>query len=138
MKILSLTAACLLALTPAAAAQTTSPPPLPTWLKLSGYSGHPGEKVALTVACDGEAGPVTTKALRITTTPARNTEGHQPWALFGESVVAAVAPGTYPVSFRCAGKPVTVRFTVLAAKSRPGQVKVVPQGAPRTGDGSAA
>ncbi|WP_372671868.1 hypothetical protein [Amycolatopsis kentuckyensis] len=138
MKILSLTAAFLLALTPAAAAQTTSPPPLPTWLKLSGYSGHPGEKVSVTVACDGAAGPVTTKALRITTPPAPDAEGHQPWALFGESVVAAVAPGTYPVSFRCAGKPVTVHFTVLAAKSRPGQVKVLPQGAPRTGDGSAA
>ncbi|SEF37046.1 hypothetical protein SAMN05421837_112157 [Amycolatopsis pretoriensis] len=137
MKIVALTAACLLVLTPAAAAQTTSPP-LPTWLRLSVHSGHPGEKVSLTVACDGEAGPVTTQALRITTPPAPDAEGHQPWALFGESVVAAVAPGTYPVSFRCAGKPVTVRFTVLAAKSGPGQVKVVPQGAPRTEDGSAA
>ncbi|WP_410674702.1 hypothetical protein [Amycolatopsis sp. cmx-4-68] len=136
MKILSLTAACLLVLTPAAAAQTTTP--LPTWLKLSASSGHPGEKVSLTVACDGEAGPVTTRALRITEPLARNAEGHQPWALFGEGVVAAVSPGTYPVSFRCAGKPVTGHFTVLGAKPRPGQVKVLPHGAPRTGDGSAA
>jgi hypothetical protein len=138
MKILSLTAAGLLALTPAAAAQTTTPPPLPTWLQLSASSGHPGEKVSLTVACEGEASPVTTRALRITVPLDRNAEGHQPWALFGESVVAAVAPGTYPVSVRCAGKPLTAHFTVLAAKPRPGQVKVLPHGAPRTGDGSAA
>ncbi|GHG09479.1 MULTISPECIES: hypothetical protein [Amycolatopsis] len=138
MKILSLTTAGLLALTPAAAAQATTPPPLPTWLKLSASSGHPGENVSLTVACEGEASPVTTKTLRVTVPLDRNAEGHQPWAFFGESVVAAVAPGTYPVSVRCAGETLTSRFTVLAAKPRFGQVKVVPHSAPRTGDGSAA
>ncbi|ADJ43455.1 hypothetical protein AMES_1631 [Amycolatopsis mediterranei S699] len=138
MKILFLTAAGLFALTPAAAAQTTTPPPLPTWLRLSASSGHAGEKVSLTVACEGEASPVTTRALRVTVPLDRNAEGHQPWAFFGESVVAAVAPGTYPVSVRCAGKPLTAHFTVLAAQPRPGQVKVLPHGAPRTGDGSAA
>ncbi|MGW4061290.1 hypothetical protein ACWEGE_23620 [Amycolatopsis sp. NPDC004747] len=137
MKILSLTAAGLLALTPAAAAQTTTPAPLPTWLKLSAASGHAGERVSLTVACESEVGPVTTKALRITAPLDRNAEGHQPWAFFGESTVAAVAPGTYPVSVRCGGETLTARFTVLG-KPRPSQVKVLPHGAPRTGDGSAA
>jgi hypothetical protein len=136
LPIAAASTACLLALAPAAAAQTETP--TPTWLKLSAYSGHPGGKVSLAAACYGEASPVTTKALRVTEPLASNAEGHQPWALFGESVIAAVAPGTYPVSFHCAGEPVTVHFTVLAAKPRPGQVKVPPRGAPQTGDGSAA
>jgi hypothetical protein len=47
-----------------------------------------------------------------------NTEGHQPWALFAEGVIADVASSSYPVSFRCGGEPVETRFTVLAKENR--------------------
>jgi len=82
---------------------------------------------------------------------AANAEGHQPWALFAETVIRDVPEGSYPVSFHCGGEPVTVPFTVLDRDSSPapgkvdrgsapspGQTRVVPRGAPQTGDGSLA
>lgn len=117
----------LFALAPVAAAQ------LPTYLQLSAYRGHVGEKVSVAAACGADASPLTSPALRVTAPLARNAEGHQPWALFAETVVKAVRPGAYPVSFSCGGEPVTVHFTVVAR-----QVPVVPEGAPETGDGSLA
>ncbi|OXM61740.1 MULTISPECIES: hypothetical protein [Amycolatopsis] len=149
--------ATLVAATPAFAQTTTteptSPEPLPVWLKLSAYSGHPGEKVSVAAACDDQASPLTTRALRVTQPLEANPEGHQPWALFAETVIRDVPEGSYPVSFHCGGDPVTVYFTVLDRDSSPapgsgqtkkapassqGQTRVVPQGAPRTGDGSLA
>jgi hypothetical protein len=135
--VISAAAAGILALGSTAPAASTppTPPPDPVWLVLSAHSGHPGEKVSITVACLDETGPLVTKALRVTEPLAPNAEGHQPWKLFGESVVADVRPGLYPVSFTCAGKPVTVHFLVLA-KEIHRQVTAVPKGAPQTGDGS--
>ncbi|GHF22573.1 hypothetical protein GCM10017786_65750 [Amycolatopsis deserti] len=153
--------ATLVAATPAFAQTTTeptspdettsSPEPLPVWLKLSAYSGHPGEKVSVAAACGDEASPLTTRALRVTQPLEANPEGHQPWALFAETVIRDVPEGSYPVSFHCGGDPVTVYFTVLHRDSSPapssgqskkapgpGQTRVVPQGAPQTGDGSLA
>jgi hypothetical protein len=133
----------LFVLTPVASAQTTTEPALPVYLQLSAYSGHAGEKVSVAAACGEGAGPLTSQALRVTAPLAANTEGHQPWALFAETVVGAVQPGSYPVSFHCGGEPVTVQFTVLARqvpvvpKGSP-HVRVVPKGAPQTGDGSLA
>lgn len=120
----------------------SSPEPLPVYLKLSAYSGHAGERVSVAAACDATASPLTTQALRLTQPLAANAEGHQPWALFAETVIRDVPQGSYPVSFHCGGNPVTVYFTVLQRKSSPapspGQTRKVPQGAPETGDGSLA
>ncbi|HVV13144.1 hypothetical protein [Amycolatopsis sp.] len=112
-----------------------SPQPLPVWLKLSAYSGQPGWKVSVAAACEGTASPLTSAALRVTEPLGRNAEGHQPWALFGETVIRDVPSGSYPVSFDCAGTPVTVHFTVLA-KEKASQTAKIPSGAPQTGDGS--
>lgn len=152
--------ATLLAATPAFAQDTTepgssspappsgtssappSPEPTPAWLTLSAYSGHAAEKVAVAAACFDRFGPLTTQALRVTQPLAANAEGHQPWALFAETVIRDVPEGSYPVSFDCGGEPVTVHFTVL--QRRPdttpgtGQTRTVPRGAPETGDGSLA
>lgn len=154
----------LFALTPIAAAETTAEPPasssassepttttepssqpLPVFLQLSAYSGHAGEKVSVASACDAEASPLTSEALRVTEPLAANAEGHQPWALFAETVIRDVRQGSYPVSFHCGGDPITVHFTVLArekvAKQVPDkakQVPIVPKGAPQTGDGTLA
>ena len=117
----------LLATTSAAVAA-----PVPTWLKLSAHSGQPGAKVSVAAACDGDAGTITSRAIKVNEPLAHNAEGHQPWALFGETVVADVKPGIYTVSISCAGASVTAQFTVLAAKHQ----VVKPKGAPRTGDGS--
>jgi hypothetical protein len=126
---------------------TTEPAaqPLPVWLRLSAYSGHPGEKVSIAVACGADASPLTTKALRLTQPLAANAEGHQPWALFANSVIADVAPGSYSVMFHCGGgQPVKTYFTVLAkeetATPKEGrtQVDVFPKGAPETGGGGTA
>lgn len=151
--------ATLVAATPAFAQTTTTSPeetssaeettsaPMPVWLKLSAYSGHAGEQVSVAAACDAEASPLTTRALRVTQPLAANAEGHQPWALFAETVIRDVPEGSYPVSFHCGGEPVTVYFTVLdrdsspapgKADQSPGQTRVVPRGAPQTGDGSLA
>ncbi|WP_236795685.1 hypothetical protein [Amycolatopsis sp. GM8] len=127
----------LVTLTPVAAAETTTQPSLPVYLRLSAYSGHAGEKVSVAAACDADASPLTTSALSVTQPLARNAEGHQPWALFAETVIRDVRPGSYPVSFHCGGDPVTVHFTVLAREKR-AQVPVVPKGAPQAGDGSLA
>ncbi len=133
--LISAVTAGFLALGPATPVPTQPSAPLPVWLKLSADSGHSGEKVSIQAACEDESGPLTTKALRVTKPLARNAEGHQPWALFGEASVADVRPGMYSVSFRCAGKLVATHFLVQA-KQKPVQVKVVPKGAPQTGDGS--
>jgi hypothetical protein len=137
----------LFLLAPVALAQTTTepptsttepaPPPLPVWLKLSAYSGYAGERVSVAAACEADASPLTSEALQVTEPLARNAEGHQPWALFGETVIRDRRQGSYPVSFHCAGEPVTVYFTVLA-KQKPvkSQTVKVPKGAPETGDGS--
>lgn len=142
-------------------APMASADPLPVWLKLSAYSGQPGGKVSIAAACDDQASPLTTEALDITSPLASNPDGHQPWALFAESVIRDVPQGSYPVSFHCGGDPVTVYFTVLA-KEKPSsapksstpkssaapkssvvpkgksQVSVVPKGAVQTGDGSSS
>lgn len=120
--------------------------PLPVFLRLSAYSGHAGEKVSVAAACDAEASPLTSEALKVTEPLAANAEGHQPWALFAETVIRDLRQGSYPVSFHCGGDPITVYFTVLArekvAHQVPGkvaqQVPVVPKGAPQTGDGTLA
>jgi hypothetical protein len=144
----------LFAFTPVALAETTTEPPttttttepsaqpLPVYLKLSAYSGHAGEKVSVAAACGADASPLTSEALKVTEPLASNAEGHQPWALFGETVIRDVSQGSYPVSFHCGGDPVTVHFTVLA-KQNPAthnpakaQTPLVPKGAPQTGDGS--
>ena len=151
----------LLLLTPFASAETTTteptPQPLPVWLNLSAYSGQPGGKVSVAAACGDVASPLTTEALAITQPLARNAEGHQPWALFAETVIRDVPQASYPVSFHCGGEPITVYFTVLAkekptstvkdkprnekkapsstSKAAP-QVSKLPKGAPQTGDGS--
>ena len=124
---------------------SSSPEPLPVFLQLSAYSGHAGEKVSVAAACDTESSPLTTQALRVTQPLAANAEGHQPWALFAETVIRDVPEGSYPVSFHCGGDPVTVYFTVLdrdktSTKQAPGksQTRQVPKGAPQTGDGSLA
>ncbi|MEC3982355.1 hypothetical protein [Amycolatopsis sp. H20-H5] len=121
---------------------TTAVPPTPTapspvWLAFTSNSARPGTKVSVTAACESDASPLTGKALRVKAPLARNAEGHQPWALHADAVVTDVAPGSYPVSFRCGDQPVTVSFTVLP-KSVPKQVAVVPRGAPRTGAGGMA
>ncbi|HJQ45220.1 MAG TPA: hypothetical protein VJ870_02695 [Amycolatopsis sp.] len=147
----------LLLLAPVASAETTTtteptPQPLPVWLNLSAYSGHPGEKVSVAAACADDASPLTTEALQVTEPLARNAEGHQPWALFAETVIRDVPQASYPVSFHCGGEPVTVHFTVLAkekattpakqpapsttSSAADQQVSKVPKGAPQTGDGS--
>jgi hypothetical protein len=119
--------------------------PLPVWLTLSADSGKPGEKVSIAAACGAVASPLTTKGLRLTQPLAANAEGHQPWALFAESVVADVVPGSYSVVFRCGGgQRVESYFTVLAkentARPKAGrtQVEVFPKGAPETGGGGTA
>ena len=119
---------------PAPSTTSAAPEPL-VWLKLSAYSGEPGWKVSVAAACDQpDASPLTSEALRVTSPLARNAEGHQPWALFAETVIAEVPPGSYPVSFHCGGNPVEQHFTVLARKSPP-QVSKVPTGPVDTGGG---
>jgi hypothetical protein len=119
---------------------TTNEPsaqPLPVWLKLSAYSGKPGEKVSIAAAFSTDASPLTTKALRLTPPMAANAEGHQPWSLFAESVIADVAPASYSVMFHCGdGQPVETHLTVLAKEkttkpqSRPYAGRSVPEGRP--------
>jgi hypothetical protein len=115
-----------------------SPQPLPVYLQLSAYSGHAGEKVSIAAACGADASPLTSEALKVTEPLAANAEGHQPWALFAETVIRDVRQGSYPVSFHCGGDAVTVHFTVLAREKAVAQVPVVPKGAPQTGDGTLA
>jgi hypothetical protein len=118
---------------------------LPVWLSLSPQSGRPGQQVSVQISCQADTtGSLISAALRETEKPARDPDGHMPWALFGTAVVADVAPGSYPVTFDCGGKKASGKFTVLGAgqpgAGRPGtgQVTVIPQGAPQTGGGGTA
>jgi hypothetical protein len=123
--------------TTTAASTTTTSPATDTspWIKLSAYSGFAGEKVSVAAACfDPPVSPLTAPALRETSAFASNSDGHQPWAFFAETVIRDLPQGSYPVEFHCGGKPVITHFTVLAKH----QVPTKPKGAPETGGGGMA
>ncbi|RZS36779.1 hypothetical protein EV193_10613 [Herbihabitans rhizosphaerae] len=123
---------------PTTTTSSSQPGPDLVWLRLSAYSGYPGEKVSVAAACDrGEVSPLTAVALRQTEPFGSNPDGHQPWAFFAETVIKDVKPGSYPVSFHCGGDPVTQHFTVLERKQGT-QVKEIPQGPVDTGGGGTA
>lgn len=132
----------------AASTSSATPAPVPRWIEVSPSSGSPGDRLSVEIACDVQPGAIRSMALTATT-PQRNADGHQPWALFATATVRPVAAGRYPVTVTCGGQQLATTLTVptggsaapapmTSAPLSSQQVRIVPQGAAATGDGSTA
>ncbi len=101
--------------------RTATPlPPMPSaggvsWLRVSPEQGAPGSAVSLDVACLDKLGAVLSPVLNIGALKG-NSDGHQPWHLFGAGIVRSdAAPGRYQVSATCGTVELSTAFTVVPA-----------------------
>ncbi|AIJ23839.1 hypothetical protein [Amycolatopsis methanolica] len=142
----------------APAAGATAPPPK---LGVSPSSVSPGQTLEFSAYCSGNAGTVTSPGLAAPVTLIRVLDGYT------GTGKAGAKPGSYQATFTCSGSggpagngTATATFTITGpaatttTRPRPGtstrppapsktttkapQVKVLPKGAPETGDGTYA